>query len=108
MAGRLRNTRSIWYRELLFFFLILLLFFPLNPCEPAAPRKWTFPTSAQLNTRYELSQARDNEQCKHFQYLYASISCIKYYMHYFILERKVNGSIGLPFCRISKYRIGDC
>jgi hypothetical protein len=28
MAGRLRKTRSIRYGELLFFFLILLLFYP--------------------------------------------------------------------------------
>jgi hypothetical protein len=31
MAGRLRNTLSIRYRELLFFFLILLLFYPSDP-----------------------------------------------------------------------------
>jgi hypothetical protein len=31
MAGRLRNTLSIRYRELLLFFLILLLFYPYDP-----------------------------------------------------------------------------
>ena len=50
MAGRLRSKRSIWYRDLLFFFLILLLFFPLNPSKPTAPRKWTFPISRVEHT----------------------------------------------------------
>jgi hypothetical protein len=31
MAGRLRNTLSIRYGELLLFFLILLLFYPSDP-----------------------------------------------------------------------------
>jgi hypothetical protein len=31
MAGRLPITRLIWHRELLFFFLILLLFLSLDP-----------------------------------------------------------------------------
>jgi hypothetical protein len=46
MAGRLRVT-IIRHRELLFFFLILLLFIPLTFCKPAAPRKWTFLIAAQ-------------------------------------------------------------
>jgi hypothetical protein len=57
MAGRLRNTLSIWYRGLLLFFLILLLFYPYHQCKPSAPREWTFPKSAQLNTRNGRSQA---------------------------------------------------
>jgi hypothetical protein len=31
MAGRLRKTRSILNRELLFYFLILLIFYPSDP-----------------------------------------------------------------------------
>ena len=51
MAGRLRITQSIRHRELLYFFLIFLLFLSLmTRCKPAAPRKWTFPIGAQLNT----------------------------------------------------------